>query len=238
MFRRPTAGRSAGDNHAMGQELFPTDHAYTGLAEDRLLRSAECRYVIGLDEAGRGCLAGPVVAAAVALPVALPLPGVTDSKKLSPKRRELLAAGLKEQRMIWATAEASAAEIDQSNILACSLACMERAAEAVLDRLLAEVAVLPDDVLVLVDGNQALRGWRRCRQKTIVSGDLLSRAVAAASIIAKTSRDGIMDALASQYPAYCWAKNKGYGTADHLEALRLHGPTPYHRMSFTPLNAR
>lgn len=179
----------------------------------------------GVDEAGRGPLAGPVVAAAVILPPGTSLSGLNDSKKLSPRQRERLAAEIRTTALAWAVAEASAAEIDAWNILRSTLRAMARAVAA--------LPVMPDEVLV--DGNQAPA--LEVPVRTIIGGDALEPAIMAASILAKTHRDARLVALDARYPEYGFARHKGYGTAAHLAALARLGPCPEHRRSFAPVRA-
>lgn len=179
----------------------------------------------GVDEAGRGPLAGPVVAAAVILPPGASLSGLNDSKKLSPRRRERLAAEIRTTALAWAVAEASAAEIDEWNILRATLRAMARA--------VAGLPVTPDEVRV--DGNQAPA--LAVPVRTIIGGDALEPAIMAASILAKTHRDARLVALDARYPEYGFARHKGYGTAAHLAALARLGPCPEHRRSFAPVRA-
>ncbi|MHC2997636.1 ribonuclease HII [Tepidiphilus sp. HLB4] len=183
------------------------------------------RLICGVDEAGRGPLAGPVVAAAVILPPNTPLSGLNDSKKLSPRRRERLAAEIRATALAWAVAEASAAEIDEWNILRATLRAMARAVAA--------LPVMPDEVLV--DGNQAPA--LEVPVRTIIGGDALEPAIMAASILAKTHRDARLVALEARHPGYGFARHKGYGTAAHLAALARLGPCPEHRRSFAPVRA-
>ncbi len=183
------------------------------------------RLICGVDEAGRGPLAGPVVAAAVILPPNTPLSGLNDSKKLSPRRRERLAAEIRATALAWAVAEASAAEIDAWNILRSTLRAMARAVAA--------LPVMPDEVLV--DGNQAPA--LEVPVRTIIGGDALEPAIMAASILAKTHRDARLVALEARHPGYGFARHKGYGTAAHLAALARLGPCPEHRRSFAPVRA-
>lgn len=182
-------------------------------------------YLCGVDEAGRGPLAGPVVAAAVILPPGVSLPGLNDSKKLSPSRRERLAAEIRASALVWAIAEASASEIDEWNILRATLRAMARAVAA--------LPLVPDEVLV--DGNRA--PTLEVPVRTIIGGDALEPAIMAASILAKTHRDARLVALDRRYPGYGFARHKGYGTAAHLAALACLGPCPEHRRSFAPLRA-
>lgn len=176
----------------------------------------------GCDEAGRGCLAGPVFAAAVILPPGFECPGLTDSKTISERRRYELREIIQREAVAWAVAEVSAEEIDEINILRASILAMHRA----LDRL----AVAPD--AIAVDGNR-FTPWRdNIPFQTFVKGDGRLANIAAASILAKTYRDDRMAALAAEYPAYGWDVNKGYPTAAHRAAIAAHGPSPLHRRSF------
>lgn len=179
----------------------------------------------GVDEVGRGALFGPVFAAAVILPNTALLPlqrrGLTDSKKLSPLRRAALDPLIRRQAHAWAIGQASAAEIDRVGIRAAT----ERAMRRALQRLPRPPA------LVLVDGVQPLRGWD-APQVCLVRGDLLSPAIAAASILAKQERDGLMRRLAERFPGYGLDRHVGYGTVRHREALQRLGPSPLHRLSF------
>ena len=183
------------------------------------------RLICGVDEAGRGPLAGPVVAAAVILPPGTSLSGLNDSKKLSPRQRERLAAEIRATALAWAVAEASAAEIDAWNILRSTLRAMARAVAA--------LPLTPDEVRV--DGNQAPA--LEVPVRTIIGGDALEPAIMAASILAKTHRDARLVALEARHPGYGFARHKGYGTAAHLAALARLGPCPEHRRSFAPVRA-
>ncbi|PKO94206.1 MAG: ribonuclease HII [Betaproteobacteria bacterium HGW-Betaproteobacteria-10] len=179
--------------------------------------------VCGIDEAGRGPLAGPVVAAAVILDPARPIPGLNDSKKLSAKKRVALAELIRERAIAWAVAEASVEEIDRMNILQASLLAMQRAVAA--------LAVRP--ISALVDGN-------RCPHldmptEAIIKGDGKIASIAAASILAKTDRDAGMLVLHAQYPQYGFDRHMGYPTAAHFKALEEHGASPVHRRSFAPV---
>ena len=176
--------------------------------------------ICGVDEAGRGPLAGPVCAAAVILPAHLDLPGLTDSKKLTDKRRRELFPRIKEQAIAYGIGLASQQEIDEINILQATFLAMERA--------LAQLSVRPD--LALVDGNREKD--LGVPVKTVVKGDSLSANIAAASILAKVTRDDMMLDIAKQYPEYGFDIHKGYGTKAHYEALRAHGASPVHRNSF------
>lgn len=174
----------------------------------------------GIDEAGRGCLAGPVVAAACILPEAFDLPGLTDSKALGPARREALAGAIRSQAVAWSLGLAWGPEIDRINILQATLRAMERA--------VAGLRLRP--ALLLIDGNQAIA--LPLPQRTVIGGDALIPSISAASILAKTFRDRLMGALDRRHPGYGLAGHKGYGTAAHLEALRRLGPSPIHRLTF------
>ncbi len=199
------------------------------------LKSAEaaktgaCR--VGVDEAGRGPLAGPVVAAAVVLGAGHP-PGLADSKTLSRARRAVLEAAIK-GTCYWAVGVAEVEEIDRINIFGATMLAMTRAVQALC---LSPGRVLPDEVLI--DGNLTPQG--RCAEwcwpaRAIVKGDALEPCISAASILAKEHRDRLMAAAARDHPHYGWERNAGYGTAEHLAALRAHGPSPLHRYSFAPV---
>ncbi len=177
----------------------------------------------GVDEVGRGPLAGDVVAAAVILDPVRPIAGLRDSKKLSEARRETLAEQIRERALCWAIARASVAEIDSLNILQASLLAMQRAVQA--------LAIQPG--YVLVDGNRLPR-WQY-PSEPVVRGDDRVPAIAAASILAKVQRDRELVALDGKYPGYGFAAHKGYPTAEHLRALRERGVTPVHRRSFKPV---
>ena len=191
------------------------DYAY-----ETLCREKGFALVAGVDEAGRGPLAGPVFAAAVILPEGLEDLGLNDSKKLSEKKRDALFDVIKEKAVAWAVASASETEIDAINILNATFLAMKRAAEG--------LAVRPD--LLLVDGNR--KPGTGIEEITVVKGDAKSISIAAASILAKVSRDRYMLELDKQYPQYQFAKHKGYPTALHYEMIKQFGPSPVHRMSF------
>ena len=183
------------------------------------------RWIAGTDEVGRGPLAGDVVAAAVILDPATPIPGLNDSKKLSDKQRQELVILIKEHALALSIGRSSVVEIDSLNILQASLLAMRRAVEA-----------LPrPPQLVYVDGNH-IPDWR-FEAKAIVRGDAKIPAIAAASVLAKVTRDREMEALDSLYPGYGLAKHKGYPTKQHLEALAKLGPSAIHRKSFAPVSA-
>ncbi len=175
----------------------------------------------GCDEAGRGCLAGPVCAAAVILPAGFTLPGLTDSKKISERHRSELRTIIEREALAWAVAFVDAPEIDRINILNASILAMHRALDG--------LSIRPD--AIAVDGNR-FKPYRSIPYKTIVKGDGKLANIAAASILAKTYRDELMDRLAQEYPAYSWDVNKGYPTAAHRAAIASSGPSPYHRRSF------
>ncbi|WP_300442132.1 ribonuclease HII [Zoogloea sp.] len=177
----------------------------------------------GVDEAGRGPLCGPVVAAAVILDPARPIAGLADSKKLSEKRREKLAIEIREKALAWCIAEASVEEIDRLNILHATMLAMQRA--------VAGLALVPDRVLV--DGNRCPRLDVPC--EAVVKGDSLVAEISAASILAKTARDAQLLELDKRYPQYGLAGHKGYPTAAHLAALRAHGACDIYRKSFGPV---
>ena len=182
--------------------------------------SDDIRVICGVDEAGRGPLAGPVCAAAVILPEHLELPGLTDSKKLTDKKRRELFPQIQEQAIAYGIGFASEQEIDEMNILQASFLAMQRA----LDQL----TVKPD--LALIDGNREKDFGLPV--KTVVKGDSLSANIAAASILAKVSRDNLMEDLAKNYPQYGFEIHKGYGTKAHYAALREFGASPIHRTTF------
>lgn len=179
--------------------------------------------IAGVDEAGRGPLAGPVVAAAVILDPKRPIRGLADSKVLTPERREVLAERIRDRATSFAVALACVDEIDTINILQASMLAMRRAVEA--------LGIAPEEVLV--DGNRCPEVAFRVR--AIVKGDRDVPAISAASILAKTARDAMLVALDREYPAYGFARHKGYATPEHLAALALHGPCPAHRRSFAPV---
>ena len=178
------------------------------------------KVICGVDEAGRGPLAGPVCAAAVILPPHLEIPGLTDSKKLTDKKRRELFPIIKEQAIAYGIGLATEQEIDEINILQATFLAMQRA----LDQLQKK----PD--LALIDGNRQKDFGLPV--KTVVKGDSLSMNIAAASILAKVTRDDMMVALAEEYPQYGFEIHKGYGTKAHYAALREHGASPIHRMTF------
>jgi len=181
--------------------------------------------IAGLDEAGRGCLAGPVVAAAVILPPELELPAIQDSKSISEEKRRRAREEIESYAVACEIARCSSDEIDERNILGAALEAMRRAAGA----------CTPAPDFLLVDGNQ----WSRSLTdapwpyETVVQGDATSQSIAAASILAKTERDALMRSLHEEHPEYGWDSNVGYPTQGHYDALAAHGATPHHRTSFT-----
>jgi ribonuclease HII len=179
--------------------------------------------ICGIDEAGRGPLAGPVFAAAVILDPGRRIRGLRDSKQLVPERREELAERIRARAIAWAVAEASVEEIDALNILQATLLAMRRAVAA--------LAVVPE--YALIDGNQMPR--LDIPGRAIVAGDALEPAISAASILAKTARDARMCAYDREHPGYGFARHMGYGTPEHLECLRRLGPCALHRRSFAPV---
>lgn len=183
-------------------------------------------HICGVDEAGRGPIAGPVYAAAVILDARKPIPGLRDSKKLSPAQRVRLAQAIRENALAWAVASADVEEIARLNILHASLLAMRRAVLA--------LNIRPDHILI--DGN-------RCPDDlpapatTLVKGDALEPVISAASILAKTARDAEMQRLAALYPGYGFERHAGYPTPEHLAALQSLGPSPAHRVNFAPVRA-
>ena len=183
------------------------------------------RRVCGADEAGRGPLAGPVVAAAVILDPRRPIDGLRDSKQLSPVRREQLAQAIRGRATAWAVAEASVQEIDRINILQASLLAMQRAIEL----------LEPAAEIALIDGNRLPR--LRIEARAVIGGDALEPAISAASILAKQHRDRLMAELDRAFPGYGFAEHAGYPTPGHLQRLRQLGPCVLHRRSFAPVRA-
>ena len=179
--------------------------------------------IAGVDEVGRGCLAGPVVVAAVILDPNRPIKGLRDSKKLSAKKRDELAQEIKEKALAWSVAAMGPEVIDKINILQATLEAMKAAVE--------KLPVEPD--FVQVDGNK-LPKWKWLSE-AVVKGDDKVEWISAASIIAKTTRDGYMCKIAELYPQYGFEHHVGYGTAEHIKALKAYGPTPIHRKTFAPV---
>ncbi|MCR5636180.1 MAG: ribonuclease HII [Clostridiales bacterium] len=187
---------------------------------EKLLNEQGYSLICGIDEAGRGPLAGPVCAAAVILPNGLIIPGVNDSKKLSEKKREQLFDVIIDSAVAYTIAFATVEEIEEMNILNATMLAMKRACEG-LD---------PKADFAIIDGNKTPK--LDCPAYSIVKGDSLSQSIAAASILAKVSRDRLITKAAEQYPQYFFEKHKGYGTALHTEMIKKYGPCPIHRMSF------
>ena len=193
-------------------------------ALERACREEGYSSVCGCDEAGAGPLAGPVYAAAVILPFGAELPGLNDSKKLTEKKREALFPVIQEKAVAWAVARVEAAEIDETDILSARMKAMQLA----IDRL------TPAPDFALLDGNRdhGRSAAVTTPHRIIVKGDSLSASIAAASILAKVSRDRYMKEIAAQYPQYEFDRHKGYGTKRHYELLRQYGPSPIHRRTF------
>jgi ribonuclease HII len=189
-----------------------------------LLNYSGMKLECGCDEAGRGCLAGPVVAAAVILPVNFSCPLLNDSKQLTELQREKLRPIIEKEALAWAVAEVSNTEIDAINILNASILAMHRA----IDKL----NIRPE--FIIVDGNK-FKPYEEIPHQTIVKGDSKFLSIAAASVLAKTHRDELMQTLHEAHPQYDWHKNKAYPTLKHRAAIRLHGTTPHHRMTYNLL---
>ena len=190
------------------------------LKYERELQESGFKYICGVDEVGRGPLAGPVVCAAVIMPLDDIILGVDDSKLVSPKKREQLAALIREKAIALNISCVEPQIIDEINILQATRLCMKTAIEG--------LGVRPD--FVITDGNMTLD--IDIPQKSIIKGDMLSYTIGCASIAAKVYRDALMDELAVTYPGYKFEKNKGYGTAEHMEAIKNHGACPIHRRTF------
>ena len=184
--------------------------------------------VIGCDEAGRGCLAGPVFAAAVILPRDFSHPLLNDSKQLSAAQRDRLRPVIEREALAWAVASCDNREIDEMNILNASIEAMHRALRIIVERCPNGVG---HDVVILVDGNR-FKPFPGLPHRTVVKGDAKIKAIAAASVLAKTYKDEYMSRLAVEYPEYGWERNAAYPTAEHREAIRKYGVTPYHRLSY------
>ena len=211
----------------MNTELELNQVCPTGMLEyERELWSSGCHLVAGLDEVGRGCLAGPVVVAAVMLPPNVELNEVNDSKQLSAKKRERLAEDIKAVALDWSITAVSAALIDEINILAATSLAMGLAVKWLYpmpEHLLIDALSLPDLAIP---------------QQAIIKGDQCSVSIAAASILAKVERDAMMGRWSKFYPGYGFERHFGYGTAEHRRAIDQHGPCYLHRMSFAPLRAK
>lgn len=190
-------------------------------------RDRGCLPVVGIDEAGRGCLAGPVVAAAVVLPDLCEIPGLDDSKRISASGRDRLYDAVRATAIAWSIAECGPDRIDATDILRATFLAMRTAASDVASRLDVPVGI------VIVDGSMVVPGLD-LPQKAWIKGDHLSLSCAAASILAKVHRDRLMERLDAEHPGYGFARHKGYGTAEHLAALARLGPCAIHRMTFAP----
>lgn len=201
------------------EDLFDLAGCMDPFYFEKAARSSGARLVAGIDEAGRGPLAGPVVAAAVILPEGCTIQGLTDSKKLSSRQREQLAAEIQERAVVWGVGISDAAMIDRINILEATRRAMESA--------VACMALQPDYLLI-----DALSIKTAVPQRGIVKGDLLSHSISAASVIAKVARDQLMESCHQIYPQYNFHKHKGYGTKEHREKIRIHGPCAIHRKTF------
>jgi len=197
---------------------------HPNLYDNEKLYYEKYHWLAGVDEAGRGPLAGPLVVAAVILSPSAPIEGVYDSKQLNAQDRESLYEQIVRQCLCYAVVEISPAEIDAINILQATLKGMKEAIESLAQR--------PD--YILIDGNQVPEGYR-LKALPVIKGDCVYASIAAASIVAKVTRDRIMDKYHAEYPQYGFLRNKGYGTPEHLKALDTYGPCPIHRMSFTPV---
>jgi ribonuclease HII len=193
-------------------------------AFDKIFYSKGLRFVAGVDEAGRGPLAGPVVASAVVFPKNCIIDNLNDSKKLSPKKREILFKIIKEKALFYAISVIDSNIIDKINILQATLLAMK-------DSIL-QLEKKPD--ICLIDGNCKVKELD-IAQETIIGGDAKSAVIAAASILAKVTRDTLMDEYAKEYPLYGFEKHKGYGTKKHIEAIKGYGICPIHRKSFVPI---
>ena len=210
-------------NHVNNLPLFTqseTPLLFDPCYYEKTAREEGYHLIAGVDEAGRGPLAGPVVAAAVVVPFGLVLDGVTDSKKLSPGAREDAFQLIDQKAVAIGIGVVSQMLIDEINILRASLEAMKRAV----------LALSPKPDFILVDGNQPIPFW--IPQRCIIKGDQKSISISAASIMAKVYRDRIMLAFDEHFPEYGFSSNKGYGTADHRRALKIYGPSPVHRLSF------
>lgn len=193
-------------------------------AFDKNFYSKGLKLIAGIDEAGRGPLAGPVVASAVVLPKNCMIGNLNDSKKLSSKKREILFKIIKEKALFYAISAVDSNTIDKINILQATLLAMKNS--------ILQLEKKPD--ICLIDGNCKVKGLD-ITQETIVGGDAKSAAIAAASILAKVTRDTLMDKYAKEYPLYGFEKHKGYGTKKHIEAIKGYGICPIHRKSFAPI---
>lgn len=199
------------------------------LSIERALQAQGYRYIVGVDEVGRGPLAGPVVCAAVVMPLedAELIVGVDDSKKLSAKKREQLSEEIKKKAITYTMVEVSEKIIDKINILEATRLGMKQA----IEKLVSSEKMQGEKLIVLTDGNMTLD--ISLPQHSVIHGDALSYSIGAASIIAKVYRDNMMDEYAKEYPMYAFDKNKGYGTAAHIQGIKEYGLCPIHRRTFT-----
>ena len=198
--------------------------SFATLERESALWEAGCRYVVGLDEVGRGPLAGPVIAGATVFERGgACIEGLRDSKQMTAKERERVAAEIREVALFWSLAAASVREIDRINI--------RRATALAMRRAIARLGVIPD--YILVDGLELPELGRS--HEALVKGDSSCQSIAAAAVLAKVVRDRLMNRLSVKYPDFGWSSNKGYATAQHLAALDTAGPSPHHRSSFTPV---
>jgi len=204
-------------------KLSPKKQVFEKLAIEKEFWSRGLMRVAGLDEAGRGCLAGPVCAAVVVLKPFTEIAGVDDSKKLNPKKRDELYDRICDEALAYAVSMVEVEEIDRINILQASLLAMSHCVHKLNE--------VPEQLLI--DGNQKIA--LTIPQKTVVDGDSLSMSIGAASILAKVTRDRYMIRLDEEFPEYSFAQHKGYGTSQHLKALHKHGPSRHHRKSFAPV---
>ena len=203
---------------------------------DAQLRRDGAKKLAGIDEAGRGPLAGPVVSAIASIAPGTALPGLDDSKKLTERKREALferICALRSQRLWYGVGQCSAEEIDQIGIRPATFLSMER---AVADWLASGAEEL-EDYLIVIDGRDQIPGLLHLRQIAVIKADGRSRNVAAASILAKVTRDRIMVQMSQRYPDYDFARHKGYGTKAHMDALHRSGPSPIHRRTFEPVKS-
>jgi ribonuclease HII len=196
------------------QELFEEPEGLKG-------NFSKFTYECGCDEAGRGCLAGPVVAAAVILPAGFVCPLLNDSKQLTENERNTLRPIIEKEALAWAVASVDNQEIDKINILNASILAMHKAIDT--------LSIRPE--FIIVDGNK-FKPYSDIHHQTIVKGDCKYLSIAAASVLAKTHRDELMQHLHAEFPVYCWDKNKAYPTVQHRSGIRTFGVTPYHRMTF------
>ncbi|MEI7501858.1 MAG: ribonuclease HII [Paludibacter sp.] len=201
--------------------IIPSKSEFKAIKVKLLANFSSYALECGCDEAGRGCLAGPVVAAAVILPLDFDCPLLNDSKQLTENERDLLRPIIEREALAWAVAEVDNVEIDQINILNASILAMHRA----MDKL----SIRPE--FIIVDGNK-FKPYKDIPHQTIVKGDSKYLSIAAASVLAKTHRDELMQQLHNEFPDFDWNKNKAYPTIKHREAIRQNGTTPYHRMSY------